>query len=374
MTARSSPHEVQPPETVVLDRVSNVSAQATDGRLASRLPVWAQRGRLDQVSGPRHCPRPAWRSLSRSHTGSPGGCGSPNCGPIITKEGRWRELGSAMSLKANAPTAVAAVAPSAAEAAAREPDAVEYPERQWIAQSVWHGNAVLLATAALRSRFRDREDVLVAMELVVYYERGDNTAWLRPDVQVVFGVGRAGNRSTYRVWEEGKPPDFVLEVASPSTAGHDARYKAGEYARMGVGEYWRLDPEGALMGTALEGYAATGGRFEPVETVERPGGGRQLRSRVLGLDLRSRKRDGATVLVFADPRTGEEFDGALEEAEHRRRIAEDRVHAAEDRALAAEDRATAERDRADAAEERVRALEERLRNLASRTRPPGPDS
>ena len=159
-----------------------------------------------------------------------------------------------MSLKANAPTAVAAVAPSAAKAA-REPGTVEYPERQWVAQSVWLGDAVLLATNALRHRFRDREDMLVAIELVVYYERGDNTAWLRPDVQV----------------------------------------------------------------------------------------------------------------VFADPRTGEDFDGALEEAERRRRIAEDR-------ALAAEDRATAERDRADAADERARALEERLLDLASRTRPPQPDS
>ncbi len=248
---------------------------------------------------------------------------------------------------------MAAVASSAAEVAAREPDLVEYPERQWVAQSVWHGEAVLLAMNALRSRFQEREDVLVAMELVVYYQRGDNTAWLRPDVQVVFGVGRGGNRSTYRVWDEGKAPDFVLEVASPSTAEHDARYKAGEYLRIGVREYWRLDPEGALMGRALEGYAATGGRYEPVESVERPGRGRYLRSRVLGLDLRSRKRDGATVLVFADSRTGEEFDGALEEAVRLRRIAE---------------------DRADTAERRVRALEERLQNLASRPRPSGKDS
>ena len=306
-----------------------------------------------------------------------------------------------MSLKTHTPTALAAAANSAAEAAG-EPDAVEYPERQWIAQSVWHGEAVLLATAALRNRFRDCEDVLVAMELVVYYERGDNAAWLQPDVQVVFGVGRGGNRSTYRVWAEGKAPDFVLEVASPSTVKHDARYKAGEYARIGVREYWRLDPEGALMGTALEGYAATGGRYEPVESVERPGRGRHLRSRVLGLDLRSRKRDGATVLVFTDPRTGEEFDGALEEAERRRRIAEDRataernradaerdradaerdralaaedrVTAERDRALAAEDRVTAERDRALAAEDRVQKLEERLRSVASRSRPSGLDS
>ncbi len=103
-----------------------------------------------------------------------------------------------------------------------------------------------------------------------YYQRGDNTAWLRPDVQVVFGVERGGNRRTYKVWEEGRAPDFVLEVASPSTAGHDARYKAGEYARIGVREYWRLDPKGALMGAALEGYRVTRGRYQPVEAVERP--------------------------------------------------------------------------------------------------------
>ena len=37
----------------------------------------------------------------------------------------------------------------------------------------------------------------------------------------------------------------------------------------------------------------------------------------------SRKQDGATVLVSADPMTGNQFDGALEEAECRRWLAED---------------------------------------------------
>ena len=251
-----------------------------------------------------------------------------------------------MSVTASTTTELSAAAPSAAEAAAREPDDVEYPEGHWIAQSVWHGDAVRLATAALHNHFRDREDVLVAMELAVYYERGDSTACLQPDVQVVFGVARDGNRSWFKVWEEGKAPDFVLEVASPSTAGRDARHKAREYARIGVREYWRLDPEGSLMGTPLEGYVNSGGRYGPVEPVEPTGRGRQLRSLVLGLDLRAQRRDGATVLVFSDPRRGEEFDGALEEAERRRRIAE----------------------------ARVRALEERLRNLSDRTRASGRDT
>ena len=205
-------------------------------------------------------------------------------------------------------TEVPSLTPSAAAAAAREPEDVEYPEGNWIAQSVWHGDAVSQATVALKHHFRKRENVLVAMELVVYYERGNDKVCLQPDVQVVFGVQR-GNRSSYKVWEEGKAADFVLEVASPSTADKDARHKAQEYARIGVREYWRLDPTGSLLAPPLEGWEANGGSYHPVQPVARGARGGWLRSRVLGLELRSQRQDGATVLVFRDPRTGEEFDG-----------------------------------------------------------------
>ena len=266
--------------------------------------------------------------------------------------------------------------------ASAKPDEIEYPERNWIAQSISHGDAVLQAAAALRSHFRDRTDVLVAMELAVYYRRDDNNAWLQPDVQVVFGVSPE-NRRSYRIWEEGKAPDFVLEVASPATAEHDAKYKRREYARMGVREYWRLDPEGTLMGSALEGYEASGGKYEPVQPVASSGQERWFRSRVLGLELRSQRQARATVLVFRDPRTGEETDGALEEAERRRRIAERDARAAKQKASAAKQEASAAKQRetaakqeaiaakqeAGAANERVRALEEQLRTLTARTTP-----
>ena len=265
-----------------------------------------------------------------------------------------------MSVTVTTTTELAATASAATEAASREADAVEYPEGHWIAQSVWHGDAVRQATVALLSHFRQREDVLVAMELVVYFKRGDNTACLQPDVQVVFGVERGGNRSSFKVWEEGKAPDFVLEVASPSTADNDARRKASEYAKIGVREYWRLDPEGSLMGTPLEGYVAREDRFAPVEAVGQAGRARHLRSRVLGLDLRGQRQDGATVVVFRDPRTGEELDGAVEEAERRRRIAESRAREEADLRRVAEERASV-------AEERARGLQERLRNLNART-------
>ena len=264
-----------------------------------------------------------------------------------------------MSVTATTTTQLPAVA-------GRESNAVEYPEGHWIAQSVWHGDAVRQTTDALLSHFRQRDDVLVAMELVVYYERGNRRACLQPDVQVVLGVDRGGNRSSFRVWEEGKAPDFVLEVASPSTAENDARRKASEYARIGVREYWRLDPEGSLMGAPLEGYVASGGQYDSVEAVGRAGRGRHLRSQVLGLDLRAKRQDGATVLVFRDPRTAEEFDGTLEEAERRRRIAERERRAAEKRASAAENQVQREAGLRHAAEERVRALEQRLQNLTAR--------
>ena len=282
-----------------------------------------------------------------------------------------------------------------AEAVAPEPDAVEYPERRWTAPSVWHGDAVRLATAALHHHFRDRDDVLVAMELVVYYVRGDNRVWLQPDVQVVFGVEPEGNLSTFKVWEEGKPPDFVLEVASPSTAENDARHKAQEYLGIGVREYWRLDPEGTMMGTPLEGYRARGGRYQRVESVAGTGGVEYLRSGVLGLDLRGEQRSGATVLVIRDPRTGEEIDGALKASEQQRRIAEARASSAKkelgavrdelgavrdelgvvkDELGTAKDRASTAKDRASTAEERVRVLEQQLREVTDQTRLMGRDS
>ena len=265
-----------------------------------------------------------------------------------------------MSSPAATETDVPALRSPATAATAPEPDEVEYPEGHWVAQSVSHGVAVRQAATALDFHFQEREEVLVAMELVVYFQPGQAEAKLQPDVQVVFGAGRA-NRSSFKVWEEGKAPDFVLEVASPSTADKDARLKARQYARIGVREYWRLDPEGSLMSSPLQGYALSGGRYGRLEPVASTGERLYLQSQVLGLELRSRRQAGATVLVFRDPATGEEFDGALAAADQRRRAAESRASAEAKRASAEAKRASAEAKRASAAEERVRALEGQFR-------------
>ena len=277
-------------------------------------------------------------------------------------------------------TELPALTSPGAPAVAPEPDEVEYPEGHWIAQSVGHGDAVRQAATALDYYFRERADVLVAMELVVYYQRGNSKLRLQPDVQVVFGVEHCGSRGSFRIWEEGKAPDFVLEVASPSTAENDAEHKAREYARIGVREYWRLDPAGTLMETSLKGYVASAEQYEQVPPVEGAGRSGALRSRVLELELRSRRQAGVTVLVFTDPRTGEEFDGRLEGAERQRRIAERDKQAAErEKQVAVREKQAAVREkqtlqqRVTAAEERARALEERLRALTAHGAPPEHD-
>ena len=264
-----------------------------------------------------------------------------------------------MSASTLTETHVPAVPAEAVADEVPQADEVEYPEGHWVAQSVSHGDAVEQATGALRHHFREREDVLVAMELVVYYRRGNNRVWLQPDVQVVHGVGRSPSRSTYLVWVEGKPPDFVLEVASPSTADRDAQHKVGEYASVGVREYWRLDPAGELMAKPLEGCVARAGGYEPVPVVA-AGGRTWLWSEVLGLELRGERRERGTVLVFRDPRTGEEWASA---DERERQAAEERASAAEREREAAEQRASA-------ADARVRALEEQLRALSADTTNP----
>ena len=66
--------------------------------------------------------------------------------------------------------------------------------------------------------------------------------------------------NTYRLWEVGKAPDFVLEIGSASTAEADLGRKRELYAELGVAEYWRYDATGGefygdpLVGERLCGW------------------------------------------------------------------------------------------------------------------------
>ena len=102
----------------------------------------------------------------------------------------------------------------------------------------------------------DRADVFIDTNSIVYYDPSNRNRRVQPDVYIAFDVDAdtIRHRNGYVIWEVGKPPDFVLEVASESTADNDTGYKRDLYARLGVREYWRFDRTGGeLYGAGLAG-------------------------------------------------------------------------------------------------------------------------
>ncbi len=178
---------------------------------------------------------------------------------------------------------------------------VEYPSSDGkpLAENDAQRPAILYGLSALGLRYAGRSDVYVSGDLLIYYEEGNPRASVAPDVFVAFGV-EDRVRMSYRVWEEGKGPDFVLEVASPSTWREDVGRKRDVYAELGVKEYFLYDPTGEYLKSALRGYRLAGEGYERQRLVKSVDGRRSLYSETLGLDLWAKGRK----MRFRDPETG----------------------------------------------------------------------
>ena len=164
-----------------------------------------------------------------------------------------------------------------------------------------------------------------------------------PDLLVAFDADPAAYKASngYVVSQQGKPPDFILEVASRRSAVDDRGGKKDYYERLGVGEYWLFDSEAAFYGFTLEGYRLERGEYQPIEVSEISPGVFQGYSAALNLNLRA--EDG--YLGWHDPATEDHIPTlqsqmARAEAERAVRVRETfRADTAEARAEAAESRA-----------------------------------
>ena len=93
-------------------------------------------------------------------------------------------------------------------------------------------------------------------------------------------------RKLYLPWEVGKPPDWVLEIASDSTKREDVDRKPGIYALVGVPEYWRFDPTGGRYhGEPLYGGRLVDGGYQAIELTTEPDGILKGHSEILELSL-----------------------------------------------------------------------------------------
>ena len=170
---------------------------------------------------------------------------------------------------------------------------------------------------------------------------------LFPDLLIALDANPAAAqaRNGYLIPEQGKPPDFVLEVASETTSERDEGYKRNAYANMGVREYWRFDHTGDFYQTPLTGDVLADGQYRPIAIHRTEEGHYQGHSDVLNLDLCWE----AGQLRFWDPVGQRYLTTGLEERAARR----------EAEAARAESEAAR-----NAAEARVRELEEELRRRA----------
>ncbi len=182
-----------------------------------------------------------------------------------------------------------------------------------------------------------------------------------PGLLIAFNANPAANRARlgYLIPEQGKPPDFVLEVASDSTYRRDLIVKRSDYARMGVPEYWRFDPDGGRpRRTRLAGDRLAREQYLPIPVHRTEDGFYWGRSEALGLDLCWEEG----LLRFWDPAGRRYLTTDLEERDARRAAETDRDAEAAARRAEATARRAAEA-RADAEAARVRQLEAELRRL-----------
>ena len=237
------------------------------------------------------------------------------------------------------------------------PAAVDYPcsDGQPMAESGFQLIPLLYAITALRTHFRDRDRIYVSGDMFVYFKEGDPRSVVAPDVFVVIGAPNH-TRVSYKLWEEPKAPDFVLEITSRSTRAEDQGRKREVYASLGVREYWLFDPTGDWLAPPLQGFRLHGGEYRPLPSLALVHGGLSLHSEALGLDVRL---DEEGRLRFHDPETGEDLPAHAEEtAAHRVTKARLEEEAAAHRATKArlEEEAAARRT----TEARIADLEARL--------------
>jgi Uma2 family endonuclease len=229
---------------------------------------------------------------------------------------------------------------------------IEYPESDGkpVGETDVHRREILHTIETLERHFRDAPDIYVSGNLMFYYEEGNPSAVVSPDVFVVKGV-RKGLRRTYKLWDEGVAPCVVIEMTSRSTRREDKGDKRALYARLGVREYFLFDPLGEYLKPPLQGFTLVDGEYAPLP-FESDGG---IISRELGLKL---YRD-ETVLRLFDLASGrevvrtEDLSAVLQQTLARVQQTEEQARLAAEQARLAAEQAQREADARRLAEEQA---------------------
>jgi Uma2 family endonuclease len=146
-----------------------------------------------------------------------------------------------------------------------------------------HVQNIFYVFEPLKDWYNDVPDVYIAANMFIHYEEGNRNRHVSPDIFVVKGVPkeRRPERRSYRVWEEGKGPDLVIEATSKSTQQEDLEVKLALYRDvLRVKEYFLFDPFAEYLDPPLQGYRLGRKHYRPIAPVDN-----RLPSQVLGLHL-----------------------------------------------------------------------------------------
>lgn len=164
---------------------------------------------------------------------------------------------------------------------------VYYPseERKKMGETDYQHIQISILEQMLRLFFNDRKDVYLASDLIVYHEEGNPNRRFAPDLMICFGVENKMRR-TYKIWEEKVVPQVVIEVVSKETWQRDVTVKRRLYERLGVEEYFVIDPEYKYLPSPLFAY-----RLEFGELVRQSVENKRIFSQTLGLELVDTEKD-----------------------------------------------------------------------------------
>src|SRR5581483_3630558 len=109
--------------------------------------------------------------------------------------------------------------------------AIEYPESDGkpMAETDFHIQLIVDLRSTLREFFRAQERVYVGSNMLLYYVEGDRTQNIAPDIFVVRGIAKHPRR-VYKLWEEGRAPNVIIEISSQETKSIDTGWKKQLYA------------------------------------------------------------------------------------------------------------------------------------------------
>ncbi len=154
--------------------------------------------------------------------------------------------------------------------------------------------------------------ILIGSEIPIYYGERDPVTGrfpnIRPDILITLNVDTDAiwRRVGYDPIQNGKPPDVVVEIASPSTHRIDSGRKRDIYEMLGVPEYWRFDPTGGEMfGKAVIGEQLVGGQYQRLPLLRYDSDVVGSTSPLLNLNFRYR---GNELFTIHDPETGREYE------------------------------------------------------------------